>query len=367
MVALLLVLAPAIPAQGAVPSLRVTSVVSGLDIPWDLAFAADGAMLFTERPGRLSARVGTSVRRLATLTSGAGFWASGETGLMGLALDPGFSDNRRLYTCQGWTDGSRRDVRVVAWTVDAAYTSATVVDADLVSGMPATSGRHGGCRPRFGADGFLWIGTGDAATGSVPQDLGSLGGKVLRVDPRTGAPAPGNPDLGLGSDRRIYTYGHRNVQGLALHPATGRMYSVEHGPSVDDEVHLLSSGGNSGWDPVPGYNERVPMTDTTKFPAAMTPVWQSGAPTIASSGGTFVTANGWGSLKGTLVVANLNGEHLRFLALNRTGKAVKSETVKVTDRGRLRTPVEGPDGALYVTTANGSGGDHILRVAPRRG
>lgn len=187
------------------------------------------------------------------------------------------------------------------------------------------------------------------------------------MDPGTGAPAPGNPDLGSGSDPRIYTYGHRNVQGVALHPTTGRMYSVEHGPSVDDEVHLLSSGGNSGWDPVPGYNESVPMTDTTWFPGAMTAVWQSGAPTIASSGGTFVAANGWGSLKGTLVVANLNGEHLRFLALNRTGKTVRSETVKVTDRGRLRTPVEGPDGALYVTTSNGSGGDHILRVAPRRG
>ena len=242
---------PAAPAPE--PRLAASTVVGGLDIPWDVAFTPDAVPLFTERPGRLSALIDGRPRRLATLTD---VFAVGESGLLGLTVDPEFAANRRIYTCHTWTDGSARDVRVVAWRVDAAYTAATRVVDPLVRGLPVSSGRHAGCRVRFGADGFLYVGTGDAAVGANPQNLASLGGKVLRVDKATGAPAPGNPFAGSP----VFTFGHRNVQGLALRPGSGQLFSVEHGPSRDDEVNLLRPGGNGGWDPVPGYDESRPMT-----------------------------------------------------------------------------------------------------------
>ena len=342
------------PAGGGTPALTTTTVVGGLDLPWDVAFTPDGTLLFTEKAGRLSAFVGGAVRRLATL---ADVFNVGESGLTGLAVDPDFAGNRRIYTCHSWTDGTNRDVRVVAWTVDAAYTSATRVANPLFAGIPLTSGRHAGCRPRFGADGHLWVGTGDAVTGTAPQHRTSLGGKVLRVDRLTGGAAPGNP---FGS--RLFTYGHRNVQGLALRP-DGQMFSVEHGTSRDDEVNLLRPGGNGGWDPVPGYDETAPMTDLAKFPDAMRPVWTSGATSLAPSGATFLTSPGWRGLAGRLVLACLRGAQLRALTID-AGGGLAGEQVILTGQGRLRAAVEGPDGSLYVPTSNGGGNDRILRVTP---
>ncbi|MGH9283196.1 MAG: PQQ-dependent sugar dehydrogenase, partial [Acidimicrobiales bacterium] len=244
------------------------------------------------------------------------------------------------------------------WTVDAGFTSATRVGNPIVSGIPLTSGRHAGCRPRFGPDGSLWIGTGDATVGTAPQDRNSLGGKVLRVDKTTGAAAAGNPFPG----NRLYTYGHRNVQGLALRP-NGQMFSVEHGTNRDDEVNLLRAGGNGGWDPVPGYVETAPMTDLTKFPDAMRPVWTSGPTSLAPSGATFLAGPAWRSLGGTLVLACLRGAQLRALTVDGAGTP-SGDQVILSGQGRLRTPVQGPDGSLYVTTSNGGGSDRILRVTP---
>ena len=242
--------------QAAAPEITVTTLVSGLNIPWGIAFTPDGTMLFTERGGKLSGRLTDGTVQTVTADF-SDLFVLGESGLMAIIVDPDFASNRRFYTCQAHTGP---EVQVIAWTLNAAYTAATRSGDPLVGGIPAsaTSGRHGGCRLRFGPDGYLWIATGDAAVGTTPQGLNSLGGKVLRVDASTGAGAPGNP---FASSPLIYTYGHRNVQGLALRPGTRQMWSVEHGPDVDDEINLLVAGGNYGWDPVPGYNESVPMTD----------------------------------------------------------------------------------------------------------
>ena len=331
------------------PNLTVTAIVTGLTIPWDLAFTPDGTMLFTERPGRLSARLPDGTTRLLADISSSLF-VSGETGLMGLAVDPGFGSNRTIYTCQ--TNASPREVRVVKWTVAADYTSATRTVDPLVGGIPSTSTVHNGCRPRFGPDGLLYVGTGDSAQGPMPQSDG-LGGKVLRVDPTTGATA-------------IHTRGHRNVQGLAVRPGTGQLYSVEHGPDRDDEVNLLAAGGNAGWDPVGAggsYNQSVPMTDLNKFPSAIRARWSSGSPTIATSGATFVTGSQWGTWDGALVVACLKASKLETFFLDEPGNIVGQQS-SVTTFGRLRTPVQGPDGNLYVTTSVGGGNDRILRVVP---
>jgi glucose/arabinose dehydrogenase len=339
------------------PPLQVATAVSGLSNPWDIAFAPDGTMLFTERVGRIDARVGNQVRTLATPADAV---AVGEGGMLGIAVDPAYGTNRRIYTCFLSNASGALDVRVVRWQVNAATTGLTA-RADILTGIPANpSGRHSGCRIRFGPDGRLWVGTGDAANGANPQSPTSLGGKVLRIT-TSGAAAPGN--AGAPFRPEVYTYGHRNVQGLAF-AADGTAYSIEHGPDRDDEVNRLVRGGNYGWDPVPGYNEAVPMTDLAKFPAAIPAIWSSGSPTIAPSGGAVLSGTRWQGWDKALAMAVLKGQQLRVIGFTPEGTAVEVEWTVLTDRGRLRSAVQGPDGNLYIATDAGAGTGSILVVTP---
>ncbi len=344
------------------PGLQVSTVLGSLDHPWDLGFTPDGTILLTERPGAISAVVGGQKRVLADPPDVV---AASEAGMMGLAIDPKFAENRLLYTCFASTlGGPGNDVRLVRWEVSADYTT-LFNRLDIITGLPVNTagelGRHSGCRPRFGPDNRLWVGTGDAAVGTVPQNPRSLGGKVLRVN-RRGQGVAGNPGGAL--DARIWSYGHRNVQGIAFRPGTGRPFSVEHGPDRDDEVNRPEAGRNYGWDPVPGYNEAVPMTDLGKFPGAVPAVWSSGSPPIAPSGATFLVGGQWGDWDGALAVTALRGQQLRVLRFSWSRATVQSDQTAITDRGRLRSPVQGPDGNLYLVTDIGGGGGSILRVVP---
>ena len=340
------------------PDLSIVELVTGLSIPWGVAFAPDGTMLVTERGGSLSSRLANGTVQAVTADM-ADLLARGEGGLMAIVVDPDFSTNRRFYTCQVHTGP---EVQVIAWTMNSTYTEATRVADPLVGSLPAaSSGRHSGCRMRFGSDGYLWIGTGDAATGTVPQDPDSLGGKVLRVNASTGAAAPGNP-----SGSRVYSYGHRNIQGLALRPGTSQVWAVEHGPSTDDEINLITAGGNYGWDPVPGYDESVAMTDLVKFPDAVEATWSTGAPTLAMSGGIFLEGDRWGDWEGRLAVASLKDQSLRLFEFTDDGAFVGQVVVPgiLGTYGRLRTPMMGPDGALYLSTSRGGRRDRILQIIP---
>ena len=343
------------------PDITVVELVSGLSIPWDIAFTPDGTMLFTQLSGVLSSRlVDGAVQTVSADFSDLS--ARGTRGLMGIVVDPDFASNRRFYTCQGHTGP---EVQVIAWTISADYTAATRVGDPLVGDLPAVA-YHSGCRLRFGPDGYLWIATGDAFAVGAAQDLDSLGGKVLRVDASTGAAAPGNP---FGSP--VYTYGHRNPQGLALRPDTRQMWLVDHGPTWDDEINLLTAGGNYGWDPVLAdmpnvYTEQVPMTDLMKFPDAVEARWSSGEPTLATSGGIFLAGDDWEQWDGRLAVGTLKASELYVFEFTAAGTFVSQVVVPELDGtyGRLRTPMLGPEGALYVTTSNGGGADRILKVAP---
>ena len=339
----------------ATPSLSVSTVAEGLSVPWDIGFAPGGTLLYTERPGRIGVVTGSGTRTIATVSDA---FVASEGGVLGMAIDPDFATNRRIYVCQTWTDGTARDVRLHAWVVNSGFTAATRVNPALFTGAPSTTGRHTGCRPRFGPDGFLWVGTGDSAVGTVPQNLGSLGGKVLRINKLTGVGAPGN----VSSGSRVYTYGHRNVQGLAFRPGSGQAFAIEHGTAEDDEITALEAGGNGGWDPVPGYDESTPMTDLEKFPDAMQPVWASGFPTIATSGGTFVTGGRWRSWSGALIVACLKGRQLRAYFLDGADNLTGEQRILDLPY-RVRSPILGPDGNLYVTTSMGTN-DRILKVTP---
>jgi aldose sugar dehydrogenase len=359
LVAVLLLMAGGVAALTgciAPPPYSVTTVVPNVDHPWDVGWAG-GTMVFTERPGRISAWVGGQKRVLA---APGDVVLVGESGMLGLAVDPQFSSNRYVYTCESSSLGSAPDNRVVRWTVNADFTAMSARQ-DIVTGIPlnTSSGIHSGCRVRFGPDGYLWVGTGDAATGTAPQSRTSLGGKVLRVT-RTGAAAPGN--LPAPFDSRIYNYGHRNVQGLAFRASDGLGVSAEHGPDRDDELNRLVAG-NFGWDPIPGYNQGVPMTDLTKFPTATRAAKSSGSPTVAPSGATFVSGSQWGVWNGKLIVALLKQQALWVANVNASGQVV-DEGLAMGNQGRLRSVAQGPDGNLYVTTDNGGGTDRILRLTP---
>ena len=354
------------------PELTVTVIVTGLSHPWGIDFTPDGTMLFTQRAGVLNARLtdGTVKRVAADLGD---LLVDGFAGLQALAVDPDFSTNRRFYTLQGH---AVREMQVIAWTIDANYDEATRVVDPLVKGMPIGPGPwHSGGRLLFGPEGYLWIATGDGRVVTGAQDLTSLGGKVLRVDPRTGAGAPGNP---FGASSPVYAYGFRNPQGLALRPGTDQMWLVEHGPKHDDEINLLAPGGNYGWDPIPDdgtlvfydYSDEagVPMTDLAKFPSARQARWSSGFPTLATSGGVFLDGPQWGEWEGRLAVATLKTKSLRVFEFTEQGDFAGQIVVPELDdsHGRLRTPVLGPDGALYIATSNRPGTDRILRVSANR-
>jgi glucose/arabinose dehydrogenase len=340
------------------PALDVSVVADGLAHPWDVAQTPDGTLLVDERAGGFTAVLPDGTVQEVEAQFGDLF-ARGETGLMGLVLDPDFAADRRFYTCQGATDGTSASIEVIGWTVSDDWRSAARVADPLIGGIPVNSGsgRHGGCRLRFTPDGALLIGTGDNAVGSNAQDKTSWAGKVLLADPATGEVA-------------VWTYGHRNVQGLAVRPGTDQIFSVEQGTSRDDEVNLLQAGGNYGYDPDGAggrYDESVPMTDTG-IPGAIPAVWSSGPQTIATSGGTFLDGDQWGSYDGMMLLGVLKGQGVLALRLDEDGTLRDQFRLPELEGtyGRIRTVQLGTDGDLYVTTDNGGDADQLLRVTPKQ-
>jgi len=337
------------------PNISPSVIASGLNKPWDVAVSEEGEVFFVEKAGNVGTISGGELKRIGKIDDVV---SRGEGGLMGMTLDPDFSSNRLLYVCFN----TQSDVTLARFKIDQEEPSLSE-RKDLVVGMPSNeSGRHSGCRPRFASDGTLFVGTGDAAKGENPQDPHSLGGKILRID-RAGKGVSGNQ--GGQYDERIYSYGHRNTQGLTMFDDVkdnSYGYSVEHGPDTDDEINSLVPG-NFGWNPIPGYNESVPMTDQFKFPDAIAAVWSSGKPTLAPSGATMIYGNQWGAWNGSLAVAMLKGNQVRIFIFDREGK-ISSETKILDNIGRVRSIVQGPDGLLYVTTDNGNNQDEIIRVTP---
>jgi len=364
-------------ATGA-PTFTLSRWLDGLAAPWDIAFAPDGAVLYTERSRGLSVR--TAVGTARVLFRPTDFVAQDQSGMLGLALDPDFASNRTLYVFMGSNAGGATDNRIVRLVVNAEYT-ATSGRLDIVTGIAYAGGAHSGGRIRFGPDGLLYITTGDNRTGTVPQAATVLGGKVLRVT-RDGAAAPGN-NAPAGVDSRVFTLGHRNPQGIAFRPdgtaTPGRPFLCEHGPGNSDEVTPLTAGGNGGWDPRPtgsparcpdgsansycGYNGSN-MTDTVRFPSALRPAWTTGGASQGMSGCGFVQGAAWRDWNGALAVALLSGRRVEILRLAADGTSATSTRILDTLNERIRLVTPGPDGALWVLTDGKTGGDEIWRLVP---
>ncbi len=351
-----------------VPALRVTRMVRGLDLPWDVKPISAGRLLITERASKrlLLWSPGGHVSRVRFPASTV--WVGSETGLMSLVVDPAFTRNHRFYTCQGSrTSGGGRDIRVMAWKFGTRPLRATLVRR-LLTGLPVTSGRHGGCRLMIARNGSMVVGTGDATVGTNPRNLSSLGGKTLRLNRFSGAPWSNNPFFNSSSRNRRYvmTFGHRNVQGLAQR-ADGSMWSAEHGPDRDDEMNRLKVGGDYGWNPVPGYNENVSMTDQGLPGTQIGARWRSGSPTVATSGIAWVKGDRWQAYRGTLAVAALKASKVMFMRFDAAGRFVGVRTPPALRHfGRLRSVTSLANGDLLVTTSNGDGHDAVLRVRPKR-
>jgi glucose/arabinose dehydrogenase len=380
---------PASPPSSAVPQLDRTVIMSGLESPWDLAFTPDGAMLYTEKCRGLSVRDTNGTTRRLFGTNGSAlvasdFFCQGQSGMHGVAVDPDFANNRYVYVFMASSLSTPRTNRVVRLVVNADYTNVSnrtdiVTDIAFKSASNAWggAGSHSGGRIRFHpAEDLLYVTTGDNHNGSLPQDLTRLGGKVLRVT-RDGQPAAGN-NTPAGGDARIFTYGHRNVQGVAFRPSTGQPFSCEHGPGHTDEVTPLIAGGNSGWDPKPeagvscndgycGYTSNkldglpTPMTDLGKFPSAMRPAWTNNGRSQGMGPCAFLSGAQWAAWDGWLAVGIMAAGRLDVLALDNGGAATDVHTVTGLPSARIRSLVPGPGGSLFVATDEGE----IWRLTPR--
>ncbi|MGI9587247.1 MAG: PQQ-dependent sugar dehydrogenase [Dietzia maris] len=342
------------------PAVRATTVMEGLNIPWDVVRTPDGTLLTGERGGRMVVQEPGAEQRTVQIDL-PGLVRQSESGLMGMAVDAGFEQNRQIHVCWSRSADGESDNRITTFEVDENWTTMTRV-RDTLTGIPlGADGIHSGCRLLAAPDGSIYVGTGDTYGPAGPQSLDSLAGKTLHIDP-DGTPAG-------DSDSVIHTIGHRNVQGLAIDPDSGRVYSAEHGPDVDDEVNLLQPGGNYGWNPDVGgqYNQNVPMTDTGRFPDAVEAVWSSGKPTLAPADIEFLGPE-WGEWAGALAMANLKTQKLVLLRLSEDGRSVVDASILLEGEfGRLRSLAPEPDGSLLVTTSDSDNRDQVLRISPAAG
>lgn len=395
----------------AAPGLTHSTVLTDLEEPWDMAFLPDGTMFFTEKCRGLSVMTADGdVRPLFGMGEAEGFalqgedlFCEGQAGMNGVAVDPDFDTNRHVYVYSASSmtaPGSNRVIRLtVGDDLDMVADRTDIID-DIPYKPEATDqpfggpGAHNGGRIRFSPDGHLFVTTGDTHNPDVPQSPTLLGGKVLRVD-RDGQAVEGNgaPE---GFDPRIYTYGHRNVQGIAFRPGTGQPVVSEHGPWHSDEITALVPGGNGGWDPRPnvagrsdcpdgycGYEpnqmdamdpaeraEYMPMTDLEAYPDAMVPAWENNGLSQGTSSAAFLEGEKWGDWDGRMVVGLLGigfggtepGQRIDVIDLAEDGLSTNDVTTMdlPMEPGRFRAVVLGPDGDLYAAIDEGD----IYRITP---
>jgi glucose/arabinose dehydrogenase len=341
--------------------LKIETVVGGLSHPWALAFLPDGGMLVTERPGRM--RVATPDGKLSAPLQGVPkVAASGQGGLHDVVLDRDFAQNRTIYFCFAEPAGGGARTAMARATLGDGKLD--VVKVIFHQEGPLSSGNHFGCRIAQSADNNLFLTMGDHFTyRDEAQNLGNHLGKIVRIKPDGSVPDD-NPFVGRKDAKpEIWSYGHRNSQGAAIHPTSGKLWEHEHGPRGGDEVNIIEKGKNYGW-PVIGYGidySGAKIHEATSKPGMYQPVkyW---VPSIAPSGMAFYTAELFPAWKGSLFVGALAGQMLVRLTLD--GEKVTGEERLLQGlRERIRDVRVGPDGGIYLLTDNNAG--RILRISPK--
>lgn len=342
--------------------LRIESIAGGLDHPWGLAFLPDGRMLVTERSGRL--RLVTSAGAVSAPLAGMPrVAASGQGGLLDVALSPGFARDRLVYLSFAEPGPGGASTAVARGRLNDGATALEDVRT-IFSQVPKVSGgRHFGSRLVFARDGRLFVTMGDRGQGDPAQDLANHIGTIVRIEPDGRVP-PDNPFVGrAGARPEIWSYGHRNGQGAALHPGTGALWQHEHGPRGGDEINIALPGKNYGWPlvswgteysgwPIPKPSTRPDLTDA---------VYQW-TPVIGASGMAFYTADLIPAWRGSLLVGGLVAEAVVRLSL--AGDRVAAEE-RIGIGERVRDVRQGPDGAVWVLTDSPDG--RLLRLSPAGG
>ena len=395
------------------PTISAMSIHSGLENPWDLAFTKAGDMFYTEKCKGLSVKTKSgSVNALYGMKDSSGYnstgsdlFCSGQAGMMGVTLDPNFKKNRRIYVASTSTKYHGSGCKDNFDKCDGGIIMRFTVSKDMKSLSDRTDivkdiqykpfksdhpfggpGAHNGNRLRFGPEGYLWATTGDRHRGDVPQSPTLIGGNVLRID-TDGKAHPGNKPP-KGFDKRMYTYGHRNVQGIDFRPSDGRAFTAEHGPWHNDEITALVNGGNGGWDPRPniagrgdcpdeycGYmpNQKegmlpaaraeagTPMSDT-RFKDLMTPAWNNNGISQGTGSAAFLKGSNWGYWEGRLAVGIMgigfggtpSGMRIDVIDIAKDGQSIKSVVRIPTGlTKRFRGLRLGPDNALYAAVDEG--------------
>ena len=339
---------------------RLETVASGLEVPWAFAFLPNRNMLFTERPGRVRL-IESGKLRAEPVFVVPDVEPSSESGLMDISLHPNFAANNLVYIAYAYRGDGKR-VRIVRYKfADNKFVEPKII----IENIPAAP-NHAGTRARFGPDGKLYITTGDATDSNLAQQMNSIAGKTLRLNDDGTVPAD-NPFAGqTGTRPEIWTYGHRNAQGLAWQPGSNLMFQTEHGPSGfdgpggGDEVNIVERGKNYGWDVIHHRQTRAGMES---------PLLEY-TPACAPASGTFYNGAAFPEFKGNFFFGCLRGQRIIRVSLNGRNVAAQEDLLKET-YGRIREMAEGPDGFIYFSTSNRDGrgspakeDDRIMRIVP---
>ncbi|MFL5283374.1 MAG: PQQ-dependent sugar dehydrogenase [Rhodopila sp.] len=340
--------------------IRVDVIARGLDHPWCLAFLPDGRMLVTERPGQLrvitrDGRASAPVQNVPTV------YAHGQGGLLDVALDPDFTVNRLVYL--SYAEPGPNDTASTAVARGQLNQAATALDNVTVifrQEPKVPGGNHFGSRLAFAPDGMLFISTGERFKFEPAQDLSNDLGKIVRIK-RDGSIPPDNPFVGKpGARPEIWSYGHRNVQGIAIDPRTGLLWADEFGPRGGDELNIPQAGHNYGWPLVSAgkhYDGRL-IPDPSTRPDLAAAVYQW-TPVISPSGMVFYTSNLFPGWRGDILIGGLSAQGIVRVTLD--GNRVRGEH-RIEVGQRIRDVAQGPDGAVYALTDQTDG--EILRLSP---
>ena len=351
---------PADPISSEQATFRVVPVVEGLEHPWAVAFLPDDRLLITERPGRLRL-VEDGVLDPAPVAGVPDVYARGQGGLLDVVPHPDFETNGLIYLSYAAELDGGAHTRVVR----ARLEDGALVDLEEVfqARPPAGGSRHFGSRLAFDPEGFLFITIGERGERELAQELSSHHGTVVRLEDDGTIPND-NPFVGDdGARPEIFSYGHRNAQGLAIHPATGEPWLHEHGARGGDEINIARAGVNYGW-PVITYGidySGAPIGEGTAKPGLAQPLYYW-VPSIAPSGMAFYTGDAFPEWQGDLFVGALAGALLARLELD-DGEVIAEERLLETRLGRIRDVRTGPDGFLYLLTDEDPGALYRLEPA----
>jgi glucose/arabinose dehydrogenase len=349
---------PTAPVISDQASFRVVEIAGGLEHPWAVAFLPDGDLLVTERPGRLRI-LRDGVLDPAPLEGVPEVYASGQGGLLDVALDPNFARNRLIYLSYAARLDGGAGTRVARARLGEGGLEDLVV---IFEGLAVGGGRHFGSRLGFDPDGYLFVTLGERGQSERAQELGDLAGKVVRLHPDGRVPE-GNPFVDRADAApEVFSYGHRNPQGLAVHPETGRVWVEEHGPRGGDEVNVVQAGANYGW-PVITYGRAYSGLSIGEGSAkeGMTQPVHYWVPSISPSGMAFYQGDAFPEWRGDLLVGALSGRLLARLELDGE-RVVEEERLLEGLLGRIRDVRVGPDGYVYLLTDERDGA--LLRLEP---